>query len=237
MYRVIWITAALAAIAAGQTRVDLRGQSKSVDFSAASFTKPFSTGTSLPATCGVGQVFFLSNAPAGQNVYGCATVNTWSLQSGGGGGGGSGVTVQSAGTAVGTKSTLNFSGGAGILYAISDSGAAIAIQTSANTAVTPTLAALQAGGVLLCASAGGSGTTYTCAMSPTLTAYTSGMLLTWKPAANGSGGGTTLNIDTLGAKAVKKSDGSTNPGSSDIVAGRFYLLAYDGTVMRLITVN
>jgi hypothetical protein len=135
MHRIIWIATALAAIALGQTRVDLRGQSKSVDFSAASFTKPFTTGTSLPATCGVGQVFFLSNAPAGQNVYGCATANTWTLQSGGGGGG-SGVTVQSAGTVVGTNSTLNYLGGAGILYAISNTGSAISIQTSANTAVT-----------------------------------------------------------------------------------------------------
>ncbi len=67
MYRIIWMTATLAALAVGQTQVDLRTQSKSVDFSAASSTKPVTTGTSLPPTCGVGQMFF-SNAPAGQNA-------------------------------------------------------------------------------------------------------------------------------------------------------------------------
>ena len=235
MYRTIWTTAALAAMAVGQTQVDLRTQSKSVDFSAAISTKPVTTGTSLPSICGVGQMFFLSNAPAGQNVYGCTTANNWTLQSVGGGA--SGVTVESAGSAVGANSTLNFSGGAGVLYAISNTGSAISIQTSANTAVVPTLASLQSGGTLFCASASGSGNTYTCAMSPTLTAYTAGMLLLFTPNVNGTGGATTLNIDTLGAKAVKKSDGSTNPGASDIVAGRYYPIVYDGMAIRLITVN
>ena len=59
----------MAFIAEGQTLVDLRTQSKSVDFSAASTTKPMSTGAALPAACGVGQAYFLTNAPAGSNFY------------------------------------------------------------------------------------------------------------------------------------------------------------------------
>src|SRR5262249_35969587 len=73
--------AMVAASALAQTQVDLRTQSKSPDFSAASATKPAKTGTSLPAGCAVGELFFKTNAPAGQNLFGCTAVNTWSQQS------------------------------------------------------------------------------------------------------------------------------------------------------------
>lgn len=42
-------------------------------------------GTTLPANCQVGQLFFKTDSAAGQNVYGCTSANTWTLQSGGGG--------------------------------------------------------------------------------------------------------------------------------------------------------
>lgn len=64
----------------GQTKLDLRTQTKSVDFSSATTTKPARMGASLPSTCGQGEFFFLSTAPAGQNVYGCSVPNTWSLE-------------------------------------------------------------------------------------------------------------------------------------------------------------
>jgi hypothetical protein len=66
----------------GQTLVDLRTQSKSVDFTSASTTKPFKSGTTLPATCGVGEVFFKTNAAAGSNLYACTATNSWTLESG-----------------------------------------------------------------------------------------------------------------------------------------------------------
>jgi hypothetical protein len=71
---------AFIATAAGQTLVDLRTQSKSVDFSAAGSTKPMQTGSSLPATCAVGQFFFLTTAAAGSNVYACNPANTWTVE-------------------------------------------------------------------------------------------------------------------------------------------------------------
>ena len=43
-------------------------------------------GTTLPATCAVGEVFFKTNASAGANMYGCTSLNTWTAQAGGGGG-------------------------------------------------------------------------------------------------------------------------------------------------------
>jgi len=67
-------------IAHGQTMVDLRTQSKSVDFSLATATKPFKSGTIFPSTCSVGEIFYKSDAPAGANVYGCTATNAWTLE-------------------------------------------------------------------------------------------------------------------------------------------------------------
>jgi hypothetical protein len=49
---------------------------------------------------------------------------------------------------------------------------------------------------------------------------------------NGSGGATTLNIDTLGAKPMKLADGVTDPTTADIVAGRLTAVWYDGANFR-----
>ena len=61
-----------------QTALDLRTQTKNVDFTQAVTTKPNKSGAALPATCGVGETFFLTGAPAGQNLYGCTSANAWS---------------------------------------------------------------------------------------------------------------------------------------------------------------
>jgi hypothetical protein len=55
-----------------------------VDFSGAASTAPMKAGTTLPPACSVGQAFFKSDAPAGQNIYLCTASNTWSQVSGGG---------------------------------------------------------------------------------------------------------------------------------------------------------
>jgi hypothetical protein len=46
-------------------------------------------GTTLPATCWAGDIFFNTNAVAGSNLYACVALNTWVLQGGGSGGGAS----------------------------------------------------------------------------------------------------------------------------------------------------
>jgi len=74
-----------------QTQVNLRTQSKDIDFAGASSTRPLKTGTSLPATCQPGELFFRTDAPAGSNLYGCTSLNVWSLEASGAGGGGSTV--------------------------------------------------------------------------------------------------------------------------------------------------
>jgi hypothetical protein len=64
------------------TQIDLRLQSRNVDFSAASATKPFRSGTGLPSTCGLGEMYYRMDAAAGMNVYGCTAANTWTLEQG-----------------------------------------------------------------------------------------------------------------------------------------------------------
>jgi hypothetical protein len=49
----------------GQTSIDLTRQGR------------LGSGTTLPAQCAVGQVFFKSNAPAGANLHTCIAQDSW----------------------------------------------------------------------------------------------------------------------------------------------------------------
>ena len=62
------------------TTLNLGTQGRNADFSNLPVTRPATVGTTLPATCQVGQLFFSSSAPAGANLYGCTAVNVWTLQ-------------------------------------------------------------------------------------------------------------------------------------------------------------
>src|SRR5579862_7565756 len=64
------------------TQLDLRMQSRDVDFSGSSATKPFKSGTGLPSTCGQGEMYYRLDASAGMNVYGCTASNSWTLEQG-----------------------------------------------------------------------------------------------------------------------------------------------------------
>lgn len=81
MPRMLWMVLVVW-IAAAQTQIDLNTQAKNM---------PIKTGVSLPSTCSVGQIFFLTSASAGANLYGCTTANKWSAQ---GGQPGAGATLQ-----------------------------------------------------------------------------------------------------------------------------------------------
>ncbi|MCW5978671.1 MAG: hypothetical protein KIT09_11365 [Bryobacteraceae bacterium] len=66
-----------AMLGLAQTKVDLRSQTRNVDFADATATRPFAVGTALPETCSPGQAFFKSNAPTGENLYLCTAPDTW----------------------------------------------------------------------------------------------------------------------------------------------------------------
>jgi hypothetical protein len=67
---------------AAQTQVDLRTQSRGVDFQAAPYTRPLKTAASLPLTCTQNELVFLTTAPAGSNIYACMA-GTWVAEAGG----------------------------------------------------------------------------------------------------------------------------------------------------------
>ena len=66
-----------ASVGLAQTRIDLRSQGKSVNFSSADSTVPFKSGAVVPATCQAGEVFFQTGGTAGNNIHFCKTPNTW----------------------------------------------------------------------------------------------------------------------------------------------------------------
>src|SRR5450631_2440365 len=59
------------------TAINLGTQGRNPDFASQPFTRPVTVGTSIPAVCQVGQLFFNSSAAAGSNLYGCTGVNIW----------------------------------------------------------------------------------------------------------------------------------------------------------------
>ena len=59
------------------TKIDLATQAKNPDFSAAALTKPFRTGSSLPPTCSVSEVFYDTTGQPGENIQICYAPNQW----------------------------------------------------------------------------------------------------------------------------------------------------------------
>lgn len=219
-----------AAYASAQTQLDLRTQTKGVDFQSAPYTRPLKTSASLPATCTQNELLLLTTAPAGSNIYACIATNNWVPENGGAS---STIAIQSSGVSVGAEGTANFVPGLGVTNAITDLGTKINIQQSIDTAVVLSKAAHQAGQDLLCRSASGSASAYSCFLSPALTAYATGMRINWIPDVAADGTGATLNIDLLGAAPVMEADGLTVASTADILPGRLYALWYDGAVFRL----
>lgn len=76
-----------AAVALGQPKsISPVSTAAAVDYGSAASTKTVKVGTSVPGACGVGELFFDSDATAGSNFFGCTATNTWTLLGGTGGG-------------------------------------------------------------------------------------------------------------------------------------------------------
>lgn len=213
-----------------QTRLDLSRHGQRPLFGQSAETQPMQIGATLPSTCIVGDLFFLTSAASGANIYGCVAANVWAPQAGGGGGT---LSVSNSGSGVGSRSTLDFFAGFGLLNILSDTGTEITVQPSVDSSVIETRGDLQSGSTLRCASAGTAGTQYTCAMQPTLTTYSNGMLLDWTPDVTSPGGPITLNVDTLGGVRVKLADGIADPVAGDLIGAQMYPIWYDGSVFRV----
>jgi hypothetical protein len=71
------IAAAVTGAVRAQTRIDLKTQGKSVDFSEASSTSPSKAGTQLPTTCRPGETFIKTDATPMPAWYLCGPANQW----------------------------------------------------------------------------------------------------------------------------------------------------------------
>jgi hypothetical protein len=77
--------------------------------------------------------------------------------------------------------------------------------------------------------------TITATVSPALTAYTSGQMFAFV-AGNTNTGAVTINISSLGAKAITKT-GNTALVASDLIANYLYIIVYDGTQFQVVGVS
>jgi len=188
-------------------------------------------GTTAPATCVIGEIFFDSDATAGSNWLGCTATDTWTTQGSGSGGAPTGAQYLTLATDATLTAERVLTPDTNM--SVTDAGAGGAYTFGPDTAKILSRATHQAG-ALGCSDSGGDDT-YTCNMTPTLTTYTAGMVVEFTATVTANTGGATLQIDSLagGGKAIKLCDGTTDPETGDIAIGRQVPLRYDGTVFRL----
>ena len=143
------------------------------------------------------------------------------------------VAVQVGGRPIGARSALNLEPGNGILEACRDDGAAenrVTCTPSYNPAVISTHDSVH-DNENYCLSSNGT-TQYTCKLpDKALVAYRAGMTFVLDADATCSAN-CTLNVDTVGPVAIKKSDGASDPRGA-LTARQPQWVFYDGRVFRL----
>ncbi len=75
--------------------------------------------------------------------------------------------------------------------------------------------------------------TYVIALTPSIIAYTAGMVIAFKANTKNTGPAT-INVNGAGAKAIEKVKGQAL-NSGDIQAAQFVILQYDGTAFQMVT--
>lgn len=88
-----------------------------------------------------------------------------------------------------------------------------------------------------CADAG-STDAYACSLTPAITAYTTGQVV-WFKANTANTGAATINLNSIGAKTIKKTAGgiTTDLTTNDIRVGQYVSLQYDGTNMQMLSAS
>lgn len=100
------------------------------DASSASSTRPAKAGTTLPGSCAVGELFFRTDAAAGQNLYFCTATGIWTQMAGGG-------TGHAQNTDTGTAAAVfQIDSGAGGPKLKNEAGT-LAIRTAGDTDYAP----------------------------------------------------------------------------------------------------
>jgi hypothetical protein len=240
---------------AAQTQIDLRTQAKNIDFSAANSTRPIKTGTALPATCVVGNMFFKTDAQTGENLYGCTAANTWSVQGGIPIGNCQYNAVSQILTCTDSNNNVyatveTAAGGApnqwidyiaptGVPHTSRPTPAAVGAVADPGSNGIPfrnglgTAAPANAGqmsGPFSCQDAGAGGS-YACSLSPAISSYQTGASY-WFKAGGANAGAATVNFNALGAKSLVKQYNQAL-SANDIRAGQWVIVTYDGTNMQM----
>lgn len=96
----------------------------------------------------------------------------------------------------------------------------------------PPLAAVREDRVSYCACTGAAGV-YVATSTPSITSYTAGLRILFIASATNTGA-STINLNTIGAKAIKRPDGSATV-AGDILSGALTLIGYDGTNFQLLS--
>lgn len=104
---------------------------------------------------------------------------------------------------------------------------------STGASLTPTPALLRSKLLSDYVADTGAADAYAIAPSPAITAYAVGQIFSFK-AANTNTTSSTINVNALGAKTIKKADGATNLVAGDIVAGQIAIVEYDGTNFQML---
>jgi hypothetical protein len=189
----IWALTA-SGVMAQSTVTGSKTMQGSWDASGASATKPAKSGATLPATCNIGEFFFNTAAAAGQNLYLCASANTWTQVTSGGGGGAVNSVFGRTGTVSAQSGDYSFSQ----LSGTASSGQLPAAGGDLSGALTsPTVTGIQG-------------------RSLSSTAPSTGQVLTWNGSAwlaqtpSGGGGGASLPAAVVfDGSTTSLADGST----------------------------
>lgn len=196
------------------------------------------TVATLPAAAAVGRLAVVTDSGGTSCTSGGGSTRVWCRDTGsaweliGGAGAGGGTTqYQADGTNVGSPSgTVDYLNGGNILFNLINTGSKVTVQATANTAVLATLANLQSAAPVRCAGTG-TASAQTCNLTPALTAYTTGMVISYRPGTTNATT-QTLAINGLAAVSILKHDG-TALAAGDLTSGRDYLLTYDGAAFDL----
>lgn len=200
-----------------------------LDLTGLTSTKPAKSGATVPATCGVSEIFFETDATPGENLWLCTSTNNWEQITGGGGGSGT-LQLEQDGVPIGEEDTVNFLSGDGVICTLANPTGKVSVQCDVDESVVLKKSALQSGSALLAADSGGDDT-YTPTLTPPLLEYTPNQMFVLR-VTTGSTLDSTTNIDGLGALANKECNGSTD---ATIAANTPYLMIYDGTVLRKVS--
>lgn len=144
-----------------------------------------------------------------------------------------GLMITVDGKMVGNFNSLTFTSGNGIVWTYLASGTGIQVSAGYNSATMVTKGVLQSGACTFLNSVNGT-KAYTAALGATcqlLTSYSVGERF-WLTADAPCAADCTINIDNVGIKNIKRSDGKADPGGLfDFTQG--VPIRYDGTVFRI----